>query len=366
MLNTIQAIRGIAALAVVFHHLVFTLHSYGARGSFFEFVRDTMRPGDAGVDLFFIVSGFIMVYIRGNYLRDGQRQAGRFLARRAERVIPPYWIYTTAALGLVILASVMGQAPEGAVSLASILHSYFLVPYEKGFLLVVGWTLSYEMLFYFAFTFGLLFFTNRLAHIVAVGLVFVIGVVIGQLVDLREVSTILTFFTLPIILEFVIGMVIAHFYLDGRYFGKTAGLVLIAAGIGLFIFFNYPVEALNGRLMEELRTPFERFIWYGIPSALIVMGALGLEKDWGKAVPRPLITLGNSSYSLYLSHFLGLHAMGIIWKGLGLNQTVPDAVFALILVVVCVVYAVLSYRLVEHHIINWILGRQAFPRTRKV
>jgi len=366
MLNTIQAIRGIAALAVVFHHLVFTLHTYGARGSFFEFVRDTMRPGDAGVDLFFVVSGFIMVYIRANYVRDGQRLAGKFLARRAERVIPPYWIYTTAALGLVVLASLAGQAPDGALSLGKILHSYFLVPYETGFLLIVGWTLSYEMLFYFAFAFGLLFFTSRLAHIVAVGAVFAIGVVIGQLVDLRDVSTILTFFTLPIILEFVIGMVIAHFYLDGRYFGKATGLALIAAGIALFIVFNYPVEALNGRSMEELRTPFERFVWYGVPAALMVMGALGLEKDWGKAVPRFLITLGNSSYSLYLSHFLGLHAMGIIWKGLGLNQIVPDAVFAVILVSVCVIYAALTYRLVEHHIINWILGKQAFPRTRKV
>ena len=366
MLNTIQAIRGIAALAVVFHHIVFVLHSYGHGGAFFAFMRDTVRPGDAGVDLFFVVSGFIMVYIRANYVRDGKTQPGRFLARRAERVIPPYWIYTTAALVLVLAASLAGQAPEGALSLGSILKSYLLIPREGGFLLVVGWTLSYEMLFYFAFAAGLLFFMNRITHLLAVGGVFLAGVIVGQLVDLTGTSVVLAFFTLPIILEFVIGMVIAHFYLEGKFFGKAAGLVIIAAGIGLFILFNYPVEALNGRSMEELRSPLQRFVWYGIPSALVVAGALGLEKDWGGKVPKLAVTIGNASYSLYLSHFLGLHAMGIIWKGLGLNQSLPDALFAAILLVVCTVYAVLSYRLVEHHIINWILGRQAFPgRGRK-
>lgn len=289
-INTVQVLRAVAAIFVVFGHAMATAQRIG------PFDRPLIPTG-AGVDLFFAISGFIMVYSSENMFgKIGVRW--KFLIRRILRVAPLYWISTTLYLALLLVAFTQGkQLP----SVVAILCSYLFIPNaDYGMvanvpfpILSLGWSLNYEMFFYFIFSIFIVF--PREAAVFCVVIVLGAAVLIGLLFE--PINVVVETWTQPIILEFAFGLLIGLAYRRGLLVPNS---VRVAAVVFAVMLLAFDV----GQLSHLAQTPndFRRALGWGVPTALIlaasVLGADPLPLSFEKAAG----ALGDASYSLYLTH----------------------------------------------------------------
>lgn len=281
---TIQYLRGLAACLVVFHHAMAVPELAPYYG----------RPfGQFGVDLFFVISGFIM----WTTTRSGTYRPSDFYLARVIRVVPIYWFYTTLFLAMALL--VPGALFTAAVEPIHVLKSYLFIPAEHprlggiAPLYTLGWTLNYEMFFYFIF--GLcLFIPGRNIRLVAVSAALILLTGIGQLFDLR--GAVLTFYTNPILLEFVFGVLIAEVTCRRRLSSPLRGWATIAAA-AIWLAFFYTRDVMS-----------ERLIVNGVPAAAMVVGAIFLERGARSKPSNIGKLLGDASYSIYLAHPFAMRA----------------------------------------------------------
>jgi len=283
-LLTIQYLRAAAALAVTLYHAL-----QWADGGF--------DVGRAGVDVFFVISGVIMWRVTA-----GRRTSpAAFLARRATRVAPLYWLMTllVGAIALVwrgFLPEVIPEWRHLALSLAFVPH---LDPIGRPFpLLPPGWTLNYEAAFYGLFAAALLLPGRFRAIGVTAGLsVLVAG---GFLLQ----DPVYTLGGNPMLLQFAAGVWLGV-AMDARALpGRPWGVALLLLGLGAFAGLQ-----ITG-FVNELWRPL---IW-GAPATLLVIGALSVEADGGAPRLPGLLALGDASYALYLVH---LPATALIAHTLG-------------------------------------------------
>ncbi len=303
---SIQYLRAFAALLVVFHHARYQITDFEVfyKGGVWLF-------GQAGVDIFFVISGFIM------WMTTSARPTtpADFIRNRVVRIVPMYWLVTLAVAAAAILMPNLFRAveltPEHVIkSLFFVPHFYPGAPTRIWPLLIPGWTLNYEMFFYLVFAAAL--FLPRALIIPAITALFAAISVIGLVVPFED--PILIFFADSIILEFVAGMLLGRLYLQGRLaLPAWAAVPAIAAGLVWMVALT-PWEAPETRLL----------VW-GVPAVLTVAGCLSLEA--GGAVGRNgfLILLGNASYSIYLTHILTLGVVRTVWNRLGLVEQDPAA-----------------------------------------
>ncbi len=302
-LVSIQYLRGVAALMVVMHH---------ARNPV-DWLFNPLVGYEAfawGVDIFFVISGFIMFFVaRGENHAD-------FLGRRVIRVVPLYWLATISFLALNTNFHIWWIGMDGfscvAQSLLFIPHYNlhkpdYIYPY-----LIAGWTLNYEMLFYLIFFIGLMARRPLLVPTITILFLFFIGLVFNP------EWVVLKAYTDPVLLEFLCGVWVAWAYAKWGV-GRTTPLVIVFGFITLFAFPFLGAGKLN--IVGQI-----------ISSALIVSGALFL----GGRVPNSKILslLGDSSYSIYLTHsFISLPMSSVIWRKLPLEgwaQLVGWIVFVLV------------------------------------
>ena len=145
-LQSIQALRGVAVLAVVLFHLLTVEEKYGGSktilSSFFQF-------GMFGVDLFFVISGFVMITVtRGKF--QYHKEALKFIYHRVVRIYPTYWVYSILVLGVFLIKPSWVNSSQG--NQVDILASFLLLPSQTLPLVMVGWTLIHEMYFYLVFS----------------------------------------------------------------------------------------------------------------------------------------------------------------------------------------------------------------------
>lgn len=144
----IQMLRAAAAIAVVVYHMV---HAEGVHGGGVAVLGGPAHFGYAGVDVFFVISGFIMATITaGKFGRA--KFAVEFLCRRAVRIVPLYWLCTLAVAAVLALHP---NALSSEFENKSLIDSLLMIPQAGGPLLAVGWTLSYEIFFYAMAAIGL-------------------------------------------------------------------------------------------------------------------------------------------------------------------------------------------------------------------
>ena len=293
VLLSIQALRCFAVMGVILFHIQ---HYYSNKLRMPGFLPQ-FDVGSAGVDLFFVISGFIMVYA---FERLFGRPGGTriFLLRRLARIVPMYWaattvflIYVLAQYGSVAAATNGGQADF-------VIASYLFIPTRPdGWaipLLAVGWTLNYEMFFYALF--GLLIALPRRTVVTVIGALFCVLIAI-RLLGPPLPNPFQSWFN-PIIIEFVFGMLVALAYRDGVRIPVWAARTLVGAGVAVFAW-SWSQAHLFGP-DSVLRV----FVW-GLPS-LAIVGAFALSE---KPVAANLFWrvcgfLGDASYSLYLVHTL--------------------------------------------------------------
>ncbi len=273
-LSSIQRLRAVAALSVTLFHAC-------------QWSGQDFAVGAAGVDLFFIISGFVL----WNASEGRAVSPGRFLIARAARVAPLYWL---ATLAVAVLVPWRPQAmPVAQFEPLHLVLSLLFIPHNDPAgdafpLLVSGWTLTYEAFFYLAFALALAAPLQRRLQVLC-GLVSVMA-----LVGLIYHQT-YTFGANPLLLEFLIGVGLARLWSKGDLRGAGAGWGWVILGLGVLMF--------AGLQLGSVRSDFWRPLIWAPPAALILAGALVLEAAGASGpdrVGRPLDAIGDASYSLYI------------------------------------------------------------------
>jgi peptidoglycan/LPS O-acetylase OafA/YrhL len=240
--------------------------------------------GPAGVDIFFVLSGFVMTISAGGVLQTPPSPMG-FMMRRLIRIVPLYWLLTALKVLLIFRAPQLSE--HGLPSLWNSVSSFLFIPSlnasgEIRPVIPLGWTLSFEMLFYVIFALGLLA-PKRLFTFVTP------AVLLVALVGLVHTSAWPAWTALadPIVLEFLAGMCIARWTISRRLPRPPVAAILVATGFLGFALLS-PESAVN------------RVFTWGVCAGLIVLGTVSLEKTIAAHVPTLLLLLGDASYSIYL------------------------------------------------------------------
>jgi peptidoglycan/LPS O-acetylase OafA/YrhL len=281
-LDSLQWLRALAAMMVLIGHVIEEVAHY--RG---QTLSAAALPWTRGVDIFFVISGFVITLSMIRFAGSVQG-AGAFLLRRTLRVVPLYWLFTT----LMVLTLLI--APSGVkdtdLDPAQILSSYLFLPYERhdgriAPVLSLGWTLNYEMFFYLLASAVLLLNWSRAVAGLLAALAFL--ALAGAAFDPNQ--TALTFWTNSIILEFGFGVLLAILWLRRG----TDHVPLLAAALGFAGL--AALVMLNG-------TTLPRAIAAGLPALLIVAGPVLFLVPPPGPLNRAGLALGDASYALYLSH----------------------------------------------------------------
>jgi exopolysaccharide production protein ExoZ len=280
-----QKFLGIQALRIVAAFLVVCTHS-----TFYAFERldkhfATWEQGTRGVDIFFVISGFVMIYASQKLFASASGWK-KFAEHRIVRIVPLYWLVTTVKVLILLLTA--GFALHAKLSPTTTACSYLFLPSRNldgkiEPLVAVGWTLTFEMFFYFLFTLALALRVNVFKFIGVILMALSIGAYF------RHPSwPAAAFYLNSIVLEFFLGMLVAKACINGNYFPRKTALWILAFGFALLLLppsdWNLPKVIING-----------------LPACLIVWSAAslgGLETF----IPRGVLYLGEASYSIYLIH----------------------------------------------------------------
>lgn len=316
-LQSLQALRGVGAVAVVVYHAL----------SMYPFIN--FRAGAAGVDLFFVISGIVMCLSL-----KPDTSALDFMKRRVIRVVPMYWIATTLAAAYFYV-----RYPDIPPSIMHIARSYVFAPPPEGFgmpVLYPGWTLNFEMFFYVILS--VLLLTKRLTIPLAICLLVALGSA-GNVIPMLAKA----YYFNPIILEFAAGMLIGLAIKIGYRPSKIEGCIYLFTALLLAVVHNHYRS--------------EGVLAWGLPSILLILGALAFETS--KVVTNRIIQLfGEASYSIYLFHALAIWLTTWIWRG------TPQVGAVLFAVALSVVAGVIAYLFVEKPLLNLMLGRRKSARKQ--
>ncbi len=274
-LNNIQVLRAFAACVVVVFHTGFAFPGMHPFGSF-------------GVDVFFVISGYIMARIL-----DGKSEF--FFRRRLLRIIPPYWLFTI----LLFLVAQRYPALMGSTraSLSELVRSLLFIPYAKGSnliqpLLFIGWSLNYEMFFYCALGVALLF-TRR--HAALLGSALVLVTMLACMPFVAQ-STIATFYARDIVLEFILG-VLSYLFCRSLSADRLQRLRIPALAVCLLS--AVALVAIQGVFPQMVA---DRVLSLGLLSLLLVTSASMLSQAGWDTKFAPAVLVGDASYILYLLH----------------------------------------------------------------
>lgn len=304
-LDGIEQMRGLAALGVVVAHAVDTASYLGTRvdGSFLPAVPIASAFGTCGVDLFFVISGFVMAHCIS---QGAPISATPFLWRRFKRIVPAFWL-ASAALILLRLAFGDPIAPEGLATTLSIVpltgQNEYVFP-----TLYVGWTLAFEIGFYLMVAIVLATGCRR-ASIGVLGLAMAAGL-LGTIWQPASITA--RFLINPIYLEFACG-VAGQLLFSRRFFGRHARRALICLlGSFLAMFIVHQIDlgvSLRPLAVIDGDASLKRALIFGPAFMLLVLGSIEPERSASR-LGQILLFIGRASYSLYLTHPLVMVAIG--------------------------------------------------------
>ena len=306
-IDSIQVLRFFAAFSVMMVHL-----------PVFEF-------GIWGVDIFFVISGFIMMYVTENNEKF-------FLLKRIFRIVPLYWILTLGVFALAIFVpNVLNNTTANIVHL---IKSLFFIPFDKNGtghfpILFLGWTLNFEVIFYFLFSLSLVFFKEN--RMIACSIFIIIFLVFNKIFS--EKNFIFETYANDIFIEFIFGMIL--FTIWKKYKNKISTnlsnhficLAILLVSIFILNYYN-----------------FSRSVSYGLPSLILAVYFLFFLNHL--KFPKILVSLGDASYCIYLLH---PYVIQFFYKILEINEydIIIELVFTLIIFVIVFIVSLLIYKFIE-------------------
>lgn len=328
ILNSIQILRGLAALSVVLYHYSFRLVPDGGD------VSDRVFSwGGVGVDLFFVISGFIMILVTHHY-KPGFASSTRFIINRLSRILPVYYV-------ILFFAFITGGAMStfhytdktmnliSALTFLPYMHETAPMYIQSNGMFNIRWTLSFELYFYLIFSICLLF-RNKLIPLIIWFLapVLLCPLITGDFTlhaggyNLNNIF--LEFLSNPIILEFGFGVIAGLLY---KYFLKR----------GIRINILIPLIVTTGIVfgIHQMILPMYN-IFTGIAFSFLVLTLSLSERFFKSTLFTPLIYLGNISFSLYLLHSpLGSFVTNKVEVFFpGIMHSVPGLIFTLLTAVI--------------------------------
>ena len=342
MLVNVQFLRFVAAALVLLYH---GAQGIGSKLGVDNPLRDIfLLIGFSGVDLFFVISGFIIYASNNN--KSGWHQGMQFISLRAARIFLGYWPFFFMALGMLYCLN-----PEklGKINLVS---SFFLIPDKMHATLInATWSLSYELYFYGLF-FVLFFVENRLRIILFMAASLIGFNVFANYIfeaytwkGFNNISDVERFITSPWLLEFFAGCIVAHMIDRGA---KAGAWLAVVAGIALFVLgYSLNATVIDGKIDRFFNYHYRMSI-FGGGSALLIYGLVNLEQQGFIIFSRFSMLLGSASYSLYLCHTIILDAIeySSLQQSL-INLALPPTLKYIALLLVIQTVAVLLYLIVE-------------------
>lgn len=336
-LGSLQMLRACAALMVVFGHLQHEAKTMPGAAAH-DFSPIFLELSGVGVDLFFVISGFIMI-VASRKLFGNWRAPVEFLSRRIARIVPLYWLMTTIFVATMLLLP--GALKTALPSLGEILKSYLFIPYEQAGTGLwqpaykLGWTLNYEMFFYVIFSFCL--FLSPQAAVATVATLFSAFVLAGPF--LTEAPVMLRYWSDPIILEFVFGAVIGLAYIEGRRLEAVPAMLMVAIALLLL---------QSGAWMGFEPLGATRPLIWGVPAAMIVAGmSLTAARADAAGDANLLQRLGDASYTLYLLHPMIIRVLRLFWDKSGLSAFANPWIFVAFGLALILPSALWMYRRIE-------------------
>lgn len=299
-INSIQFMRAVACLMVVVHH---ALSLAG---------NSTAAVGAAGVDIFFVISGFVMVVATKE-----NETSGLFIKKRIIKVVPMYWIATA-----ITVAFYYTRHGDLIVWNHIVTSLFFLPPPEHLIVPVLypGWSLNYEIFFYLLIAFALLFNRNTFLYVLI--FVSILGAV-GHKTGVYFID----YYLNDVLIEFGSGILIGLAYKNKFSLPPMTGAFLLAGSVILFsINYTYPT--------------ISKAIYWGVPSVMAIAGILAFEKT-SLINNKVGLEIGAASYSMYLFHPF------IIWAIEWRYGNEPGVIFALSAILISVALSWVIYRLVE-------------------
>jgi exopolysaccharide production protein ExoZ len=327
----IQILRGIAALGVVVHH---TLEESYRAAAGFRSPDWLTTAGAAGVDIFFVISGFIMLHV--SFSSTGKAiKPGSFLLRRIGRIYPLYWIFCAATLAL----SGLGFFASKVLTTTVIAKSLLLVPTPET-LIDASWTLSFEMYFYLVFAATLRFGSKNLSMIISIAVIVTL-VVTARTVFGGEVGE---FLANPISIEFCFGLLVAGFWQANL--SNTTGIAVGLVGMIIIVTAPLYVPHASTNALPE----FARVIVWGLPAALILAAFASLGTPRGAALWCAGL-IGDASYSIYLSHGFVMAAYAKMLKSTVVGSHSQLAVIPIV-IGICVAVGLIAHFVAERPLVK--------------
>lgn len=314
-LTGLQWLRAVAVLLVVGWHVMVKANVLNITS------QQYFAIGNAGVDLFFIISGFIMAYTL-----QKQENGCAFFVKRLARIIPLYWIFSLTALLIYLYNPKMVNSHAEHTT---ILNSFTLFPIENHAMLIdVGWTLRYEFIFYSVLSICLIFRKDtglKLCSILLLAHPFT-----SYFFNHRGFY--FDFLTNEILMEFSFGII--AYYVNRNINIYVMPIITILLGVALL-------------LTLENYTPYlHRTFKYGVPMLLILVGTLRLNQKGNNCISKALSITGDASYSIYLSHMFTLGIAILISRKI-LPGTKLDYLFIPFSILASIIVGIVIFYLIE-------------------
>lgn len=288
-LESIQMFRGIAALMVVVFHFREVLPL-----NYDNFIGHFIIRGYSGVDMFFVISGFIAYYTIKTSDYNGNYQGLYYFFKRIAKIIPLYYFFTLLSSGHTL------------ESFYETLKSFLFIPIGLGrdgpiyggARVSQGWTLNYEMYFYILVSVSFLFgkfkwwFTNiTLLSLVIAPTLFINLPASYNRMGFNFDNQYISLITNPINLEFILGIFAGYLYSRmNRKINLLWSLIILGTTVGYIVNFYDPFVFTS------------RITGWAIPASILIVSYLKLEKSGKIKIPSFLIKTGNRSFSIYLVH----------------------------------------------------------------
>jgi exopolysaccharide production protein ExoZ len=340
-LELLQVLRAVAVFSVVLYHVnSILIKKYGGP----EFLNGIFDSGYAGVDLFFVLSGFVIALTHWNDIGRRDR-VGRYTLRRVIRILPLYWLVVGSKL---VLGPVLGITDAAAPTQSEVVRGLLLLPQAHSFsterMLGLSWTLTFEMLFYVGFGLCMAFGRRFVIGISAGALLLCQARVLG-LFSLADDAVLPSLFSHQVIFEFFFGVAIAWAYRN-RFIWCPR--LLVAMGI------VSSATSVAG-YQSGIFTDNQRMLTFGLSAALLVAGCVGMETARPRRVPKFLIDFGDASYATYLAHGSTIAIVAVVLRKfplLGGSSTIARDVIGVACVVAACVTGHLLHTRVEKPILR--------------
>lgn len=348
--NSIQACRGTAALLVVAFHLggAFAAQKYFNAPVFIQFTRF----GSAGVEFFFVLSGYIISASHADEINHPDYVL-TFLRKRAIRIYLTFWlVFCFVAISTLLLPGMTDALPKSPLIL---LKTLLLLPQDPQIvggtgapLIVVAWSMQYEVIFYLLFSIFIFSLRLGIALTLLLGALFCATRVVGVN------CLFLYFLKWQFFIVFGMGVGAALFL---RKVTIQRPILLVA--LALLVLFSLASIEISEMVVGQLwvapqSPPPQNTLIYGFASMLLIAGLVSLENKREFYVNSFLLALGDISYSIYLTHFPIISLMCKIFVFLGLTETVPRLLSFTLIVLSCIAVGAILHFAMERHILRWL------------